>query len=100
TGSTLVEVLVAGAILATAGTSLLAILGQTSHSLRNVVNTERTVHSAAEQLDRLVLLDGAALVAREGDSREAGWSLRIAQIAPGLFDVAIAPSDTSAVLLT
>jgi hypothetical protein len=92
--------LIAAVLVATGGIALITLLGQTAHSLRSVVTTERFTQRAAEQLDKLALLDQRALGERVGMSRIGDLTLRIEEIAPGLFDAAVAPSDTSAPLLT
>lgn len=98
-GSALIEVLVAIVLLATAGTGLVTLLGQTSRSMRSAVESERLVRHAAEALDRLVLLDGTALVARPGRSQWRGWILSVQPQGRGVFDVQIAESETTRVLL-
>lgn len=98
-GSALVEVLVAIVLLATAGTGLITLLGQTSHTMRSVLESERLVRRASEELDRFVLLDRAALNARAGRSRDHGWTLDVVPLGGNLFDVRIAESDTTRVLL-
>jgi Tfp pilus assembly protein PilV len=100
-GFALIEVLIAAVLVATSGIALLTLLGQTARSMRDAATTERLVDSASMQLERLVLLDRSALLAREGQSSTSdGWSLRVTQIAPGVFDASVARSDTSGVLLT
>lgn len=98
-GSALVEVLVAIVLLATAGTGLVTLLGQTSRSMRTTLESERLVKRASAELDRLVLLDRAGLLALAGRSTSRGWTLDVQPLGDGLFDVRIAESDTTRVLL-
>jgi len=98
-GSALIEVLVAIVLLATAGTGLVTLLGQTSHSMRNVLEAERLTHTASEELGRLALLDRVALLALAGRSRSHGFTLDVDPLGQGLFAVRIAESDTTRVLL-
>jgi Tfp pilus assembly protein PilV len=99
-GTTLIEVLVALVLLATAGTGFITLLGQTAHSMRGVRDTERLVNLASAQLDQLVLFDRAQLAARQGRAPLGRWSLEVIQRTPELFDVSIAATDTSAALLS
>jgi hypothetical protein len=64
-----------------------------------VRNTERDVRHASDELGRFVAYDRARLVAMAGRSWSHGWRIDIVQAGSDLFDVAIAESDTSAVLL-
>lgn len=98
-GSALIEVLIAIVLLATAGTGLVTLLGQTARSMRTTLESEQLVRRASEELDRLVLLDRSGLLARAGRSNVRGWTLDILPLRGGLFDVRIAESDTTRVLL-
>lgn len=98
-GSALIEVLIALVLLATAGTGLIALLGQTAHAMRSTLETERTTRRAAAELDRLTLLDDAELSASLGRGTSRGWMIDISTSAVGVFDVRIAESDTSGTLL-
>ena len=98
-GSALIEVLIALVILAAAGTGLVTFLGQTAHTLRQLRDEERMIRLASAQLDRMVLWDRAAFVARLGRSAFDGWTVVVQQMTPELFDVAIAATDSGAVLL-
>jgi Tfp pilus assembly protein PilV len=99
TGSTLIEVLIAVVVLATAGTALVTMLGQTQRTMRDVSVTERTVMDASDQLARLLVLDRASLATRAGRFNTAGWTIEIVQVSSKLYDVSIAASDTAAPLL-
>ena len=98
-GSALIEVLVAIVLLATAGTGLVTLLGQTSQSMRTTLESERLTRRASEELNRLVLLDRAALLSRAGRSRSHGLTLDVDPLGQGLFAIRIAESDTTIVLL-
>jgi len=92
-------VLIAIVLLATAGIGLVSLLGQTASAMRTTLESEQIVRRASEQLDRLVLLDRSGLLARVGRSRFCGWTLDVRPLRDGLFDVQIAESDTTRVLL-
>ena len=98
-GEVLLEVLVAAVLLATAGIALLGVLGQTARTLHDVTITERSTQRAADELDGLVTLDRAAVLARLGLSERHGWFVDVSQISVALFDVSIAETDTSRPLL-
>jgi len=99
-GSALIEVLIAIVLLATAGTGLVTLLGQTSHSMRNALQSDRLTRRASEELQRFVLLDRAALLSVVGRSRSHGLTLDVDALGQGLFTIRIAESDTSGVLLS
>jgi len=98
-GAAMIEVLVALVLLATAGTGFVTLLGQTAHSMRSTLLSEREARRASEQLDRLALLDRASLRALAGRTRQRGWTLDVTIADSGLFDVSIAASDTTITLL-
>jgi type II secretory pathway component PulJ len=98
-GAALVEVLVSLVLLATAGTALISFLGQTSRTLRHLRDQERISLRASAQLEALVTWDRSTFLNRIGRTRIGDWTLFVGQTTTDLFDVAIAESDTSAVLL-
>jgi Tfp pilus assembly protein PilV len=99
-GSALIEVIVAIVLLATAGTGLVTLLGQTSRTMRTTLESERLTHRASEELNRFALLDRAGLLARAGRFRSRGWTIDVEPDGNGLFDLTIAESDTTRLLLT
>lgn len=96
-GSMLLDVAVSLVVLGLSGTGLIALLGQTAHSVRHVRDTEREVRRASDQLARLVVADRAQLLAMVGQTVSRGWIVTIVQRSPDLFDVVIA--DTTAPVL-
>ncbi|HEV8446136.1 MAG TPA: hypothetical protein VGQ44_04930 [Gemmatimonadaceae bacterium] len=98
-GSALVEVLVALVLLAVCGVAMVALLGQTSRSMRSTRDAEEETRGASRVLDRLAAMDRASLLASLGRHDVAGFSATVTETSPDLFDVAVAASDTSAVLL-
>lgn len=98
-GSALIEVLVAITLLATAGTALVTLLGQTSRSMRTTLESERLTRRASEELGRIVVLDQTALLSRTGRSHSHGFTLDVDPLGQGLFAIRIAESDTTVVLL-
>ena len=97
TGSALLDVVVSLVVLGLSGTGLIALLGQTAHSVRHVRDTEREVRRASDQLARLVVADRTQLLAMVGQTVSGGWIVTIVQRSPDLFDVVIA--DTTAPVL-
>jgi hypothetical protein len=95
----LLDVVIALVVLGLGGVAMVTLLGQTAQSVRTVRNTERDVRRASDELGRLVVFDRARLLAMVGRSTSHGWSIEVLQPAPDLFDVSIAESDTSVVLL-
>lgn len=98
-GSALLEVLVALVVLAIAGTALITFLGQTAHSMRNALESERLAHAAAREMNKLVVASRDQLVASIGRRSVDGWTIGINELTPALFVIVIAQSDTSSVLL-
>jgi type II secretory pathway component PulJ len=88
-GIALLDVLVSVVLLASAGTALLAMLGQTRRTMTSVQSTERAIDSAAAELDRLSVLDRDALLALEGRTRHGAFAINVQRITPALFDVAV-----------
>jgi hypothetical protein len=95
----LLDVVIALVVLGLSGVAMIALLGQTAHSVRTVRNTERDVRRASDELGRFVVYDRSQLIAMVGRSSSHEWSIVVLQAGPDLFDVSIADSDTSAVLL-
>lgn len=94
-GSALLDVVVSLALLGLSGLAMIALVGQTRHSLRGVALAERETRLAAAELDRLVVYGRADLVAMIPQRAAHGWIVTVSQAAPDLFDIAIARSDTS-----
>ena len=93
----LLDVVVSLVVLGLSGTGLIALLGQTAHSVRHVRDTEREVRRASDQLARLVVADRAQLLSMVGQTVSGGWIVTIIHSSPDLFDVVIA--DTTAPVL-
>lgn len=98
-GSVLIEVLVSLVLLAIGGSALVTLLGQTSHSMRTAIDTERLTRSASEQLDWLAVESRPALVERIGRTVLRGWTIDVRQTSPSMFDISVAASDTGAALV-
>jgi Tfp pilus assembly protein PilV len=98
-GAALIEALIAVVVLATAGIGLITLLGQTAHSMRGTLETERLTRAASEQLDWVAALSRTELVERIGRTQQSGWTLEVIRAAPDLFDVHIARTTASSALL-
>ena len=98
-GSALIEVLVALVLLAVSGVAMVTLLGQTGRSMRSSRDTELETSAASRVLDRFAAMDRAGLLASLGRHDAGGFRANVAEASPDLFDVAVAASDTSAVLL-
>ena len=98
-GSALIEVLVALALLAVGGVALVTLLGQTSRTMRSTRDTERETSDASRVLDRLAAMDRAGLLAWIGRRDVGGSRAEISEPSPDLFDILVARSDTSPLLL-
>jgi len=98
-GSALIEVLVALVLLAVSGVAMVTLLGQTGRSMQSTRNTELETRAASRVLDRFAAMDRAALLASRGRRDAGGFRADVVEESPDLFQVAVAASDTSAVLL-
>jgi hypothetical protein len=98
-GSALLDVVIALVLLGLSGVGLVTLVGQTAHSMQHVALLERDVRLAGAELDRFVAYDRAQLVGMAGQHDLHGWSVTVSSITPGLFDLSIARTDTSPVLL-
>jgi len=98
-GSSFIEVLLSLVLLAIGGTALVTLLGQTAHSIESLRVTERETRAAGLELSALAVLDRTQLAARMGRTRSHGWSMAIDRTSTALFDISIAASDTTMVLL-
>lgn len=98
-GSALLEVMLAVVLLATSGTALITLLGQSAHSLRRVRQTELEAQRASDELGRFVTYDRTQILASVGQSVSRGWLVSVAQSAPELFEVVIADTITRVAIL-
>lgn len=97
-GSALLDVIMALVILGLSGVGLIAVVGQTLHSMRSVRTTEREIRVASGELDRFVAYDRTRLIAMIGSGSARGWTVTVSRPATDLFDVSVA-RDTSTVPL-
>jgi len=88
-GAALIEALVSLVLLGTVGTSLLMLLGQTRQTLRTVRATELATDSADLELQRMVVHDRNALMARIGWTVEHGLAVHVEQTARSVFAVEV-----------
>jgi Tfp pilus assembly protein PilV len=98
-GSALIEVLVALVLLAIAGVAMITLLGQTSRTMRATRDTERETSAASSVLDRFAAMSRADLLASVGRRDVTAFRADVAEPSPDLFEIAVAASDTSPVLL-
>ena len=99
-GSALLGVVIALVVLALGGTALIAIVGQTSHSIRSGRNTEREIRDASAELDRLVTDDRSAILAKLGTTVRGRWTINVTQATNDLFDVSVAGESRTPLLRT
>jgi Tfp pilus assembly protein PilV len=98
-GALLLETLVGIVLLVTAGLAMVASIGQTLSTAREVHRREEEVRSASDALDAISLWPRATLDARLGRTRWRDWNIRIDRLTPTLYRVAIADTVKSVVLL-
>ena len=98
-GSAIIDVLVSVVVLGTAGVVLLGLLGQTARTLRNARESDRATARASEQLNWISVQNSETLAAMRGRTTVHGWVFEVTQTGASVFDVAVAESETTRVLL-
>lgn len=98
-GMTLLEILVALAVVATAGVSLVAALGATARAQRSAELAERTTAEASRVLAAVSLLSRADLDRRLGLRAIGRFEVGVQRPEPALYRIAIAERETPAVEL-
>ena len=100
TGAAIIEVLIAFVVLATAGTALVTLLGQSHVTVAATHKRER------EQVGAQMLLDAAATWSRQdldlhvGTTRTRRWLLTVQPISPELYALAVSDTNGVAILRT
>ena len=98
-GSAFIDVLLSLVLLAIGGTALITLLGQTSHTIESLHQSELQTRAASRQLNALAVMSRTELLTRVGRQTVRGLSLSITREGAELFDVSIATSDAGKVLL-
>lgn len=88
-GAALLEVLVAVAILATAGASTIGLLGELTRHLHLAIEREREVMEATRVLTATTLLDRDDLDRRLGDRTVAGFTVNVQRPERALYRIAV-----------
>ena len=99
-GAALLEVLVALAILAIAGVTLLSALGESVQALERSLARDREISSASAFLNVVALWPREDLDRRLGWREQGRWRLRIDRPEPELYAVTLADSTGMRMLLT
>lgn len=99
-GAALLEVLVALAILAIAGVTLLTAMGENLRALEQSQAGERDIASASAFLNAVALWPREDLDRRLGWREQGRWRLRIDRPEPELYAVTLADSTGMRMLLT
>lgn len=99
-GSTLLEVIVALAILSTAGTAALVLTSQVSHTVERTRAVEREMREASAFLEVVALWPRHDLDLRLGERRQGRWRLWIDRSAPTLYVVVLRDSTGHELLRT
>ena len=98
-GSAIIDVLVGVVVLGAAGVVLLGVLGQTATTLRSARASDRATALASDELNWVAVQNRSTLGTMRGRTNQHGWVIDVAQVGPSLFDVAVAESETTSVLL-
>lgn len=96
---TLLEVLVALAILASAALAMLGMASQSWHAVRTAEEAERSLEEASAFLDAVALWPSDELDQRLGERRQYPWRLRIDRPARSLYVATLVDSSGSDTLL-
>jgi hypothetical protein len=98
-GAVLLEVIVALALLATAGLAAVSMAAEAAGAVSRASTAEVEMRQAARLMDAVSLWPRADLDRRMGDRRQGPFILRIARPADELYTAALADSATRRVLL-
>jgi prepilin-type N-terminal cleavage/methylation domain-containing protein len=98
-GLTLLEVLVALAILGFGAAGWAALLSQGAHAVQIVRSRETEIQRAAQELSRVSLWSREQVAGHVGRNASNGLILVIGEAAPSLYDVAVADTVRGRVLL-
>lgn len=98
-GMTLLEVLIALAILGTGAMTVVALGSQSWHAVRNVRDADRSLLEASAFLDAVALWPREDLDQRLGERVQDPWRLRIDRPLPTLYVVTLADSSGRDTLL-
>jgi type II secretory pathway pseudopilin PulG len=99
-GSALLEVIVALAILGTAGVAIVAQVRESAHVTTRTERAEADVSEASDFLAAVALWPRADLDRHLGDRRNGPWRLVVLRPTDALYDVAIRDSTGTRTLLT
>lgn len=99
-GVSLLEVMVALAILSIAGTSFMVYLAQSYRALHSAERREAVLNSAAVFLDAVSLWPREDLDRRLGSRRNGAWRLDIQRTAPYFYQVWLFDSTGTDLLLS
>ena len=98
-GAVLLEVLVGIVLLVTAGVAMIASLGQTVMTAREVHARDDETRSASGALERVALWSRATLDARQGRSRLRTWDLQVDRLTSSVYRVAVLDTLNRATIL-
>ena len=98
-GMTLLEVLVALAILATAATAVLGVAAQSWHAVQSARDADRSLGDASAFLDAVALWPREDLERHLGDRAQHPWRMRVDRPLPTLYVVALTDSSGGDTLL-
>lgn len=99
-GVVLLEVLIGIAILAVAGTAVMALGHDALNNLHHATDRDRELEEASAFLDAVTLWNRQELDLRIGPRRQGPWILTIHRATPHLYEVTLADSTRRALLRT
>lgn len=98
-GAVLLEVIVALTILTVAGTTAVVAMGESARAAARIRETEREPRKASVFLEAVALWPREDLDRRLGDRAQGSWRLRIGRPAPTVYEIGLADSTGTRVLL-
>ncbi|HEX8361679.1 MAG TPA: hypothetical protein VF613_16300 [Longimicrobium sp.] len=99
-GAALLEVIVAVAILATAGTAAVAMTSESARAVERARDADRRVREASAFMDAVALWTRGDLDRRLGERPQGPWLLRIDRPANELYTAALVDSGGRELLRT
>lgn len=99
-GATLLEVIVALAILAIGGLAIMTHIGNSLATVERTSERERAMRDASRFMESVSLWPTEDLNARLGVRTQGSWRLHITRVSPSLYDVQLLDSTGTHILLS
>jgi len=99
TGSTLLEVIVALALLGTVGIAAVSLAVDVGERLRHTQRADASMSDASAFMDAVALWTRDDFDRHLGERRQGRWRMRVVRPAPTLYDIELRDSASTVILL-